>query len=153
MWQASGFYLKDVSPRVTKIDLSAGKKADLVRIFRALRQYLRQNQPVVLFAHLEKSSLLAIVGGLLTGYRQSVPCIHNDLIAYANIHNPLRRWLLNGMVAVLYRLTPLAIAVSEDAGRTARRLLSPCGPFRSFIMVLICRRFSRRRTSPSRRHG
>ncbi len=123
-----GFYGKDVSPLVTKIDLSAGEKAGSVRVVLSLMQYLRQVRPAVVFAHLEKSSLLAIAGGLLTGYRRIVPCIHTDLIGYANSHHCLRRWLLNCMVALLYRLVPQVIAVSEGAGQTARRLLSPFGP-------------------------
>ena len=130
---ASGVHLKEVSPLVTKIDLSAGGKADSVTIIRSFMHYLRQAQPAVLFAHLERPALMAIVSGLLTGYRHIiVPCIHNDLIAYANSHHNvlhrLRRWLLNVMVAVFYRLTPRVIAVSDGAARTARRLLSPNGP-------------------------
>jgi glycosyltransferase involved in cell wall biosynthesis len=61
-----------------------------------------------------------------------VPCIQIDLIAYATIHHRiqsrLRRWLLNFLVAVLYRFSPQVIAVSEGAARTACQLLSPFGP-------------------------
>jgi glycosyltransferase involved in cell wall biosynthesis len=128
LWHPNGFYGKDVSPLVTKIDLAAGGKGGSARILRSLMQYLRQAQPLVVFTHLEKSSLLAIAGGLLTGYRRIVPCIHADLISYANSHHSLRRWLLNCMVALFYRAAPWVIAVSEGAGRTTRRLLSPFGP-------------------------
>ncbi len=132
-WKPSGFYLNVVSPLVTMVDLAAGKKAGKAHIIRSLIRYLRQNQPVILFTHLEKSSLLAIICGLLIGYRQIVPCIHIDLIAYANAYNRLRRWLMIVTVAVLYRLTPRVIAVSKGAGRTAGRLLSPFGPPVQFI--------------------
>jgi len=132
MRYGGGINLRDVSPQVARIDFSAGQPIGILRVIRLLRQYLRQQKPDVVFAHLEKPSLLAIVGGLLVGYRRIVPCIHIDLIAYANTHhsilNRLRRWLLNSMVALLYRLTPWVIVVSEGAGQTARRLLSPFGP-------------------------
>jgi len=121
-------------------------------------QYLRRQKPAVVFVHLEKPSLLAIIGGLLVGYRRIVPCIHIDLIAYANTHhsilNRLRRWLLNSMVALLYRLTPWVIVVSEGAGQTARRLLSPFGPpVRWFITVWIFRHFRPRHSNPLRKRG
>ncbi|MGO9233090.1 MAG: hypothetical protein ACLP4V_02995 [Methylocella sp.] len=77
---------------------------------------------------METPSLLAIVGGLLVGYRSIVPCIHIDLVVYASIHNRLRRRLLNSLVALLYHAAPQVIAVSAGAGRTARGLLSPFGP-------------------------
>ena len=132
MWHGGGTNLRDLSPQVTRIDFSAGRPANVLWVIRSLMQYLRRQKPAVVFVHLEKPSLLAIIGGLLVGYRRIVPCIHIDLIAYANTHhsilNRLRRWLLNSMVALLYRLTPWVIVVSEGAGQTARRLLSPFGP-------------------------
>lgn len=128
MWRASGFHLKNVSGQVTKIDLSAGRPPNSLRVMLSLMHYLREKQPAVVFPHLEKSGLLTMTGGLLTGYRGIVPCIQIDLIAYANSHHRMRRWLLNCLVIVLYRLAPQVIAVSEGAGRTARRLLSPFGP-------------------------
>jgi glycosyltransferase involved in cell wall biosynthesis len=128
MWRATGPNLRDVSPLVTRIDFSADRKAGILRVIPLLMQYLRQKKPVVFFTHLEKSSLLAIVGGLLTGYRRIVPCIHIDLDAYASIHHRLRRRLLNCLVAMFYPLVPRVIAVSEGAALTARRLLSPFEP-------------------------
>ena len=123
-----GINLRDVSPQVARIDFSAGRPIGILRVIRLLRQYLRQQKPDVVFAHLEKPSLLAIVGGLLTGYRRIVPCVHIDLDAYARIHNRLRRRFLNSLVALLYHAAPQVIAVSAGAGRAARRLLSPFGP-------------------------
>jgi hypothetical protein len=69
-WHAGGFYLKDVSPKVAKIDLSAGRKPNSLQVIRSLRQYMRQKQPAVIFPHLEQASLLVIAGGLLTGYQR-----------------------------------------------------------------------------------
>jgi glycosyltransferase involved in cell wall biosynthesis len=131
-WQAAAFHLKDMSPKVTRIDLSAGRRPNTTQVIASLVRYLLQKQPAIIFPHLEKPSLLVIAGGLLTGYRRIVPCIQIDLIAYAAIHHNrrhrLRRGLLICLVAVLYRLTPRVVAVSEGAAQTARRLLSPFGP-------------------------
>jgi len=128
MWDGGGPNLKDVSPQVAKFDFSAERPIGVVRVVRLFMQYLRQKKPIVVFAHLEKSSLLAIIGGLLCGYRRIVPCIHIDLEAYASINHRLRRRLLNCLVATFYHLAPQVIAVSEGVGRSARRLLSPFGP-------------------------
>jgi glycosyltransferase involved in cell wall biosynthesis len=131
-WQATGFFLKDMSPNVARIDLSVGQRPSTVRVIRSLMRYMWQQRPAIIFPHLEKPSLLVIAGGLLTGYRKIVPSIQIDLIAYAAIHHNLRhrlrRWLLIGLVAVLYRSTPRVVAVSEGVAQTARRLLSPFGP-------------------------
>jgi glycosyltransferase involved in cell wall biosynthesis len=131
-WHAARFYLKDVSPKGATVNLSAWRRPNRVQIIRSLMQYMRQKQPAVIFRHLEKPSLLVIVGGLLTGYRRIVPCIQIDITAYAAIHHKmqhrLRRRLLISLVAALYRLSPRVVAVSEGAARTARRLLSPFGP-------------------------
>ena len=129
MWHGRGIInLRDVSPQIARINFSAEHPAGILRVIRLLMQYLRQKKPVVVFTHLEKPSLLAIVGGLLVGYRRIVPCIHIDLDTYASINNRLRRRLLNCLVAMFYHLAPQVIAVSEGAGRAARRLLSPFGP-------------------------
>ncbi len=131
-WQAAGFHLKDMSAKVARIDLSAGRRPNSLQVIASLMRYMRQQRPAIIFPHLEKPSLLVIAGGLLTGYRKIVPCIQIDLFAYAAIHpnlrHRLRRWLLICFVAVLYRSTPRVVAVSEGVAQTARRLLSPLGP-------------------------
>ncbi len=89
-WQAAAFHLKDMSPKVTRIDLSAGRRPNTTQVIASLVRYLLQKQPAIIFPHLEKPSLLVIAGGLLTGYRRIVPCIQIDLIAYAAIHHNRR---------------------------------------------------------------
>ena len=122
-WQAAAFHLKDMSPKVTRIDLSAGRRPNTTQVIASLVRYLLQKQPAIIFPHLEKPSLLVIAGGLLTGYRKIVPCIQIDLIAYAAIyHNRrhrLRRWLL-----ICYggrALSPNSPSCCRFGGRGANR--------------------------------
>ena len=129
MWHGRGIInLRDVSPQIAQINFSADRPAGVLRVIHLLMKYLRDKKPIVVFAHLEKPSLLAIVAGLLVGYRKIVPCIHIDLDTYASINHRLSRRLLNCLVAMFYSLAPQVIAVSEGAGRAARKLLSPFGP-------------------------
>ena len=60
MRYGGGINLRDVSPQVGRIEFSDGRPIGILRVILLLRQYLREKKPDVVFAHLEKPSLLAM---------------------------------------------------------------------------------------------
>ncbi len=125
MWRGQGVNLKDLAPNVGAIYFGAeGGKISVFGAVRRLALYHRRVKPEVVFSHLEKASLVALVAGLVAGTRVTIPCIHIDLIAYAKINNRIRRGILNAAIMMIYPMARNIVAVSEGAAESARRLLA-----------------------------
>ncbi len=128
LWRASGPHLAALNPAVRQINLSATRPAGIIDVIRALRRYFVESPPRVFLSQLEKPSLVAIVAARLAGYRYVVPCVHIDLLSYMRHGHRLRRMMLIGLVALLYRFVPRIVAVSNGAAESIRRLLRPTYP-------------------------
>lgn len=105
-----GAYRSMLAPGVKVVDLGGTSP---VTLLRGMVRYFRNTPPRTIITHLEKPSLIAIVAGLLTGYRKIIPALHVDLNSYAKIDHQFRRSVLRYLIAIFYRLAPRNISVSE----------------------------------------
>lgn len=105
-----GAYRSLIAPGVKIVDLGGTSPFTLLR---RLVDYFRNTPPRAIITHLEKPSLLAIVAGMLTGYRKIIPALHVDLNSYAKIDHQIRRTVLRYLIALFYRLAPRNISVSN----------------------------------------
>lgn len=105
-----GSYRAMLSPEVNIIDLASTSP---FTILSKLCSYFRATPPRAIICHLEKTSLLAIVAGLFTGYRKIIPVLEVNLDSYVKIDHQLRRNFLCFLLSIFYRLAPKMIAVSH----------------------------------------
>ncbi|MEJ0063845.1 MAG: glycosyltransferase [Alphaproteobacteria bacterium] len=129
MQNARGHFLASIVPRVERFDIAAEGIFYPFRVLKFLAGYLRRRRPMILLAHMEKPSLLAIVAGCLAGYGNIIPCVHTDLTAYARLEHRKRRTLLLHAVKLLYPYASCIVAVSEGTAQVMRSLLGArCPP-------------------------
>ncbi len=94
-----------------------------ITILFKLLGYLRTTPPKAMLCHLEKPSLIAIVAGLLCGYRRIIPILEVNLDSYAKLDHQWRRQFLKILLAVFYRLAPRIISVSHGCTASLSKLL------------------------------
>lgn len=109
--RAHGIYLKDISPRVTIIDLAA--KRTVTSIW-ALSKYLRQARPRTILAAMDHANIAAILAKVLsftdTRVAISVHCVH---AAYRNVDSRISSRIVPAIARQFYRFADYCIAVSQ----------------------------------------
>jgi glycosyltransferase involved in cell wall biosynthesis len=117
-----GSYRAMLSPKVKVISFGTSSP---FKILQGLCRYFKQTPPRAFYGHLEKPALLAIVAGLITGYRRIVPALHVDLNSYAKIDHQTRRTLLKILLGVFYRFAARVQSVSYGCTNSLAPLLGP----------------------------
>lgn len=115
-----GSYRAFLHPDVRVISFDS--KSPFTVLFKLLG-YLRVTPPTALLCHLEKPALIAIVAGLLCGYRKIIPILEVNLDSYAKLDHQWRRQFLKLLLAVFYRLAPRIISVSHGCTASLSKLL------------------------------
>lgn len=139
-----GQFLADLHPKIRRFN-PGGDASTPFRTLKFLIDYIRDRKPAVLLTQMEKPSLLALLAGAITGYKNVIPCVHTDLTTYARLEHSARRTFLKYLVAIFYRLARRIVAVSAGAAQSITALIGPDAPpvdvvFNGFDIEAIRRR-------------
>lgn len=122
-----GKFLDDLDPDIHRFSPSRASGTPF-QTLRFLIDYMRDRKPAALLAHMEKPSLLALLAGVIVGYKNIVPCVHTDLTTYAKLEHCARRTILKYLVAVFYRLAIRIVAVSTGTAQSTAALIGRKAP-------------------------
>ncbi len=122
-----GPFLSELAPEIRLLSPGEREKSAF-RTVKFLVDYIRTNKPLVILPQMEKPSLLALLAGAITGYKNIVPCVHTDLTTYARLEHRTRRTLLKYLVAVFYRLAIRVVAVSSGTAHSISSLIGRQSP-------------------------